>query len=429
VAGSAVARAWRDAIVIAGIGLTLYLSSGTIGAYMARDDFQWLNGARDLPLSYTFHVEGRTHFYRPVAELWWFTSYRVCGVSTSCYHAIELATHLANTLLFFLLTVRVFGRRDVALPAAILFVVMPAYVQAVVWVCAVTTLFAAFWYLVCLHASLSAAARDRAGWYSAAAIAAGVAAVYTHESSATLVLTVPLMVALNPATRRYMPRTIEVLAGLALLAVFAYTTVVANERNYVFTSGHYTAGRHALAHGFDYIRALYIGRRAVADYVGVAAVTAAIVLRGTVIMRAGLAWTLLTMIPFLSFTWGNVGRYTYLPAMGFVWIVAAAAMALRDRVTARSARPVGLAVAYVVLAVVAIRFAAFSRSAIQGEVQWMDAYRAYARDVMSAPTFRPESGEVVVRPPDGVDVEREYVPPMLQWETGNSGLIVRFAND
>jgi len=429
VADSAYARRGFDAIVVAVIGLVLYLSAGTLGAYMARDDFQWLNGARDLPLTYSFHVEGRTHFYRPVAELWWFASYRACGSSTSCYHGIELATHIANTLLFYLLTIRMFARREVAFGSAILFVVMPAYVQAVVWVCAVTTLFAAFWYLACLHAALSAAARDRVSWYSAAAIAAGVAAIYTHESSATLVLTAPLVVALSPATRRYTPRRLEVVAGVALLIVFAYTTMVANAHNYVFTSGHYTAGRHVLAHGFDYIRALYIGRRAVADYVAVAVVTIAIALRGTGIMRAGLAWVLLTMIPFLSFTWGNVGRYTYLPAMGFAWIVTSTAMALRDRLLARSPHGVRLAAPYVLLAVVAIRFAAFSRGAIHGEVRWMDAYRAYALEVMSAPTFRPESGEVVVRPPDGVDVEREYVAPMLQWETGNRELLVRFATD
>lgn len=412
--------------MVAAIGFVLYASAGALGAYAARDDFQWLNGARELPLAYTFQVKGRTHFYRPMAELWWFASARVCGHQIACYHAIEVLTHIANALLFMALTRRLFARRDTALASAALFIVMPAYVQAVVWVCAVTTLFAAFWYLVCLHAALSAAARDRAGGYSGVAIAAAGAALYTHESSATLAFTIPLVVWLSPSKRRYAPDAGEAAAGLALLALFAYTTLVANAHNYVFTSGHYTAGRHALAHAFDYIRALYVGRRAAPDYLGLAIVIAAILWWGNRTTRSGLAWMLLTMIPYLSFTWGNVGRYTYLPAMGFAWILTGAILAARERLAVRLSRRVAMTIACTIFVLLAIRFAAFSRSAIHGEVRWMEAYRGYARAVMSAPTFRPENGAVVVRPPDGVTVEREYVGPMLQWEARTPALAVRF---
>jgi hypothetical protein len=419
---------WREAALVVVVATALYVPSGTLGAYLARDDFQWLNGARSVSISTSFVVEGRTHFYRPVAELWWTAAYRVCGMRTACYHGLELGAHIANALLFMFLSWRVFRRHDVAVFAAVLFVLMPAYVQAVLWVCAVTTLWSVVFYLTCLHLALSAATRDRAGWHSALAVAAAAAALYTHESSATLAFTVPLVVGLAPGTRRYRPRVLEILLCAALAVGFVSSTVTANSHNYVFTEGHYAAGRHAFAHGLDYIRALYIGRRALPDYVGLALAASAIVLVGTRVTRTGLAWMLLTMLPFLSFTWGNVGRYTYLPAMGFAWIVAGVVAVLGDRL--EGWLPARAVQAVVLMTSIAVggRFAAFSHRDIRGQIEWMETYRRYLQTAVSTSGFKPETGEVVVPAPPELGVEREYVEPMLQWELANPALVVRFAD-
>jgi hypothetical protein len=417
-----------DAVIVCCIGIALYVSSGTLGAYFARDDFAWLLGARTLPLSYSFQLEGRTHFYRPAAELWWAGAYRVCDTSASCYHALELAAHILNALLFMHLTRRVLGRRDIALAAAVTFVVIPAYVQAVIWVCAVTTILAALFYLLCLHATLSVAGRERSGWYSIAALISGAAALYTHESCATLALTIPLVIWLSPETRRYRPDVREVTGIALVLLVFTYTTVAANRANYVFTEGHYAAGRHALQHGLDYVRSLYIGRRAAVDYAALALAGVAIVAAGNRATRLGLAWMLLTMVPFLSFTWGNVGRYTYLPAMGFSLIVAGVVVAIRDAMQRRVSSRMATAVAYTLLLLIDLRFAAFARGAIRGEVGWMEEYRTYATTVMNTPALHSNEPEVAVAPPASPAVERDYVAPMLRWETGNSALVVRFTD-
>jgi hypothetical protein len=417
---------WIGAAIVAAVGVLLYTAAGTLGAYLARDDFQWLNDARTLPLSHVIHVIGRTHFYRPVAEVWWAVAYRACGNSTACYHGAELGTHILNTILFFHLGIRVFGRRDVAFASALVFVVMPAYVQAVVWVCALTTMLSASFYLLCLHLALSASARDRVGWHSLAAVVAAGGALYTHESCVTLLLTVPLVVGLSAEAQRRWPRPAEILMTALLLAVFSFTTIAANSHNYVFTEGHYAVGWHALANGLDYIRSLYIGRRAPADYISLAAAGVIIVAAGNRPMRAGAAWMLLTMLPFLSFTWGNVGRYTYLPAMGFGWIAAGVLVAIRNALERRTPNRVAAGVTYAILFAVVMRFTAFSRSAIAGQVEWMEHYREYARSTTSAPTFRPDTGQVLVAPPSDADVEREYASAMLQWTTGKPTLVVKY---
>jgi hypothetical protein len=415
---------WRETLFVALLPLVLYVSYGTLGAYLARDDFQWLNDARDLGVMRSIVVTGRAHFYRPVVELWWDGAFRVCGTSTVCYHSLELLLHVINGVLLLHLTARVFGRRDVALIAAGTWVVMPSYVEAVIWVCAVTTAFATVWYLAALHFALTAAGRERAGWASWASVACAAAAMYSHEATVTLFATIPLVVWVSPHAVRKRPRAPEV-AAFGLLAVsLAVTTIVANRRSYVFTERHYVAGRHALQHARDYVLSMYVGRHATWDYIALAVAAVAIAFRGTRVVRTGLAWMVLTMPPYLWFTWGNVGRYTYLPAMGLCWILAGAIAWIRDRVEARAGLRIAVATATLLAILVAGRFASFTRNAIRGQVTWMEAYRTYRDQV--TPLLQPQAAQVRVPSPRDPRVEPEYVEPMLQWTTGSRDLKVHF---
>ena len=98
---------WRETLLVACLPPILYVTYGTLGAYLARDDFQWLNDARDLGVMRSFIVTGRAHFYRPVVELWWDATFRVCGTSPVCYHSFELLLHVINSVLVLHLTARV----------------------------------------------------------------------------------------------------------------------------------------------------------------------------------------------------------------------------------------------------------------------------------------------------------------------------------
>jgi hypothetical protein len=417
---------WRDTATVALLAAGLYIGAGTLGAYLARDDFNWLIDARDLGLGHAFILKARGHFYRPVAEMWWVGARQVCGAGVSCYHLLELLLHVANGVLLLFLTVRVFGRRDVALAAAVLFVVMPSYVEAVLWVCAVTTLFGACCYLLALHFALTAArdpAKRAAFW---AAVGCAAAAVYSHEAMITLLATIPL-VAWSAGTARR-PRVAEIVPFAVLAAALAATTIVANRRNYVFVEGHYAPGVHVIGHALDYLRSLYVGSGAALELTIVAVCAVLIVFRGNRPMRAGLMWIVITMPPYLGFTWGNVGRYTYLPAIGFTWILAGVIVAARDAIDRRvpSRAAVGTVTAVLLVLAIAGRYAAFTQRAIRAQVRSMEAYRTYADRVV--PQLPPNADEVDVPPPDDPAVEREFVAPMLSWRTNRPGLRVRFTD-
>lgn len=415
---------WRDAAVIALLAACLYVPAGTLGAYLARDDFQWLNDARNVGIGHAFVLSGRSHFYRPVVEVWWVGATHVCGAATGCYHLLELLLHIANGVLVLFLTARVFGRRDLALASAAIFVVIPSYVEAVVWVCAVTTAFAALWYLLALHFALTVAREPqgrRAFWACAACAAA---AMYSHEATVTLFAAIPLVAWAARASRR--PAIAEVVPFAVLGVALATTTIIANRRNYVFVEGHYVPGTHAIGHALNYLRTIYVGSGSAVELTIVAVCTVLIAVRGSRAMRAGFLWMLVTIPPYLWFTWGNVGRYTYLPSIGFTWIVAGAIVGVRDAIDRRvqSRAPLGAVVATVLVVATAGRYAAFAQRAIKDEVRWMEAYRQYGDRV--GPLLPAGASDVEVPVPDDPRVEEAYVAPLLEWRTSRPGLRVRF---
>jgi hypothetical protein len=405
------------------VPVILYVASGAAGAYLANDDFHWLNDARATSVFRPFHIAGRSHFYRPVIEIWFATIVHVCGEHSSCYHVIELIIHGINGVLLYAVSTRAFIRRDLALITASLFVVMPSYAQAVVWISAVTELVSATFSLTALLLALRAAEGDSISAGFGATIVAAGAAMYAHESCATLLVTIPLLVYGSGRRPRGRVPMAAVISGVAIASLFVATTVAANRQSYVFREGHYAIGAHMWPHARDYVLSLYVGRHGWTDYGFLLAVVGTILVGGTRPMRVGLAWLIITMLPFLGFTWGNVGRYTYLPAIGFCWIIGGAIIWIRDRLQAR----VGIRLAHTTAALLAIivagRFASFTRNAIRGEVAWMEAYRTYRDQV--TPLLSPQALDVTVPPPQDPRVERDYIEPMLRWHTGNPGLRVR----
>jgi hypothetical protein len=413
----------RDAAIVFLVPVILYLSSGAANAYLANDDFNWLNDARTKGVSEVFHVAGRSHFYRPLIETWFTAMVRVCGDHSSCYHLVTLIVHGLNGVLLYLVSARAFGRRDLALTAASVWVLLPSYVQAVVWISAVTELLSGALSLTALLFALSAAGRDRIdGAFWAAFLAAG-AAMFAHESTVTLFATIPLLVSASGQR----PHRRVLLAAMAAASVvglvFLATTVAANRQSYVFTEGHYAIGRQMWSHARDYVLSLYVGRHDWINYGCLLIVASLIIWRGTTLMRTGLVWLIVTMLPFLGFTWGNVGRYTYMPAIGFSWIVAGALVSLRDRLEQRAGTGIGRVTVTLLAIVVVGRFASFTRNAVKGEAGWMEAYRTYRDEVTGL--VSPQALEVTVPPPRDTRVERDYIEPMLQWHTHNPALRVR----
>lgn len=425
-----IARRWRAAALLAALlaaTAAQYLRAGLAGAYLAADDFQWLAGGHTFTWARISQAAAGDHFYRPMIDVWFAGATAGCGFEASCYHLATLGVHLLNVALVFALGLSLFKDLRIVVLGTLLFVLEPAYTQAVVWVSAVTGLMAALFYLTSLLAqvrSWSARSERHRTLFEVAAVLLLAAGLFSHETVATLPV-ISWMVWRQFGPRDLQRRRTLVGGALCVFALFALATVVANRRNALFTGSGYTLGMHALDHAIEYLASMYVGPADGAAYAG-SAIAIGILLIATPFTRFGVVWLLLTMVPYLWFTTSNTSRYMYLPSIGFAWAIAAAVAAAADRLATRSGRgrrrPAELVFALAV-AFVAIRFGRFSSAAIRGHVQAMEPWRAYAATV--AANARPTAGNLVyVVAPDAGVVDAMYIEPMVRWIHRDYDLVV-----
>ena len=408
------------------LSAAIYLRAGIAGAFLAADDFQWLAGGQRVDWGHLLHASSRDHFYRPVVEAWFALTVAACGYETACYHMANVTVHLLNVALVFSLGLALFKDLRVAFLAALIFAIEPGSTQAVVWVSAVTGLLATMFCLASLLAQvLSWTTRTRVRRLTCdfCAVALFAAALFAHEAASTLPVVAWIM------WRQFGPgglgrRPVLLLGAILALGTFAVATALANSRNYVFTQGHYAFGLHAVRHAFDYFVALYVGPGWWLAYAACAAALVVLLVM-TPITRFGALWLLVTLLPYMWFTWGNASRYLYLPAIGFGWAVAGAVAAICDYVTGDVTRYIprigggrraAANTAFVLMALfVAIRFGRFNAAAIRGQVESMEHWRTYASRLVAAESPHPAEGSVrVVAAPDA-SVDRVYIEPMVRW--------------
>ena len=120
---------------IAALAFLLYRRA--IGAYFFEDDFQWLVTRFGFHPSDLLHVGNYNHFYRPIVELYFYSGVASFGGSALAFHVVSAAVHAVNALLVYAVTIAVTRRVFASLVAALVFVALPAYVDAVAWVGAI----------------------------------------------------------------------------------------------------------------------------------------------------------------------------------------------------------------------------------------------------------------------------------------------------
>ena len=91
----------RDAVLfrascIAAAGLALWTYWPAFSSYLIDDDFQWIDGAMQLGASRALIVSGRTHFYRPILELYFGLMYSLSGCSAVALHVASVCIHIVN---------------------------------------------------------------------------------------------------------------------------------------------------------------------------------------------------------------------------------------------------------------------------------------------------------------------------------------------
>lgn len=403
-------------------------------AYFFEDDFQWLAGTLTYDLSSLLDVfgRGRSHFYRPVIELYFWAATPLVGGSPLLFHLASVALHAANGVLLFLLARRLSSSDRFAFTAALLFVVLPGYVDAVAWVGALAEPVGAFFGVSSILALL-AYRRSGRGHHLALSVAAFVVALLTHESS---VVFLPLLAladwafderrSLIPRSRGEWAAAIRVFSPyLAAVALYAVPDLMVNRQIYLVTESHYRFGLHAVRNGLDYIVWLYVGKRNLASYVMIVCAIVLILARGTRRARFAVCWMLVALLPFVFFTWGNTSRYLYLPAMGFA-ILLAEGIAWLDGFMARWLRPRWRLVAMnLLVAAVAIRFAVFATKTVRAFSNATEPYRAFSADLRASHPALPPGAVITIDPDVDAALKQRYLEGLVQWEYRDPTLRVR----
>jgi tetratricopeptide (TPR) repeat protein len=98
--------------------------------------------------SFMGDFRGSTNYYRPVMSLGYLFCYQLFGFNALGFHLASLLANVGVVLLVFLVTLKMFRSRAVALAAACIFALHPIHSEAVDWIAAVTELELALFYLL-----------------------------------------------------------------------------------------------------------------------------------------------------------------------------------------------------------------------------------------------------------------------------------------
>jgi hypothetical protein len=411
-------------------------------AYFFEDDFQWLAGTLtyDPASLFDFLGAGRSHVYRPILELYFWGATPLFGGSPTLFHLANVALHVANGVLLYLLACTLSGNWRFALITALLFVVLPGYVDAVAWVGALGEPVGAFFGVSSILAFLaykrSGRLRDRV-----LSVGAFAFALLTHESS---VVFLPLLVladwaadepsretgegrrALIPRSRAGWAEALRTFAPYVVVAgLYAIPDLTVTRRSYMVSEGHYRLGFHAVRSALDYVVWLYVGKRNLLSYAVIVAAISSILVLGTRRARFAICWMFVALLPFLFFTWGNTSRYLYLPAMGFA-ILLAEGIAWLDRFMMRwPGTRWRLVVTNLVVAALVIRFAIFASKTVRAFSNATQPYRAYGADIRATHPTLPNGAVLTIEPALDEKLKQRYLEGLVQWEYRNPTLRVR----
>jgi hypothetical protein len=373
------------ALVITCAVVVIYAKSST--AYFFNDDFHWLVQTQEFEPANMLDLSRYDHFYRPVIELYFQAGLALFGCDAVPFHVASVVLHLLTTLVLFFFARALAGSAAFGFLSAALFAVQPGFTETVTWIGAIVDLLPVLWYLLALWMHLLFLQRGE-GRHYAGALLVFVLCHLTHESSATLL---PMMVALDftfaaegtvrarlaalsRRAARYVPFAVMLAGYLAL----AY---VVNTRSYLVREGHYAFGWHAIPNVAHYIISLYVGRRALVDYVLVCVAIGALLWWGSPRRRFLVLWIFVTLAPVSFFTWGNAPRYLYLPATGVAMLMADLLLASRAVAARRVAPRTAGAVTALVAVALAARFGVFAKKGADSFPKRTQAYERFVAEV------------------------------------------------
>ena len=259
-------------LLLAATAFAIYARTTAFGLFA--DDYQWLGGARDFDVGRVWAFTSRTHFYRPLVDLYFRGAFILCGPSASCYHWLSLGLHVTTSLLVAALAAVVSGNPAIGLAAGVLFAAQPAPTEAVTWVSAVSeVLVTAFFVLtLLLFRSANASGRQAPYWF---AVLTFTACLLTHESGVTLLPVMLLSTLLQNRGAGLTARPLKWVPFAVVWLAYGLVAYVVNSRNYLIAEGRYEIGPHMAINVIDALVSLSVARRE---------------LPGLVVMAMAFAW-------------------------------------------------------------------------------------------------------------------------------------------
>lgn len=173
-----------------------------------RDDFPqitenpWITSVRYIPdiFSSTLwayyrgdFIIGASNYYRPVVHLLFMGSYSFFGTEPAGYHAVNLAIHIFNAFLVFLIASKLLGSKEkevnrpllLPLAASLLFALHPANAEPVVWVAAIGELSFTFFFMAAFYLFMLSG-KGRGVVFYALSICVYIIALFSKETATVL---------------------------------------------------------------------------------------------------------------------------------------------------------------------------------------------------------------------------------------------------
>jgi hypothetical protein len=367
--------------------------------FFALDDFIWLQSATNgdvadyLRGAFSFPtgsaVDVPTPFWRPLVDVYFFAAWRLFGDEPWPYHAVNVALHAGVALLLAVLVRQLSSSWGAGIAAGLVFVVLPAYQYAVVWISSVTELFGAFFYLLTLVLYAAHLRAPNRALY-AISIAALFLTLLSKESGVTLPVALGgvALVRAPPRDRGEARALVHELLPFVALTLAYFVFLYIEEYDNASEGSLYSFGWHARENLWDYLQWLVLpvpnsSAEWVADARPYAAAAFLAVGGATLLLRRWAAafafgWALLALIPYSFFEAGIELRYTYLacaPFAAFVALVARDALALVAAAAGpRVAFAIGAAAAVVCAALLAAQVGRGQEVIAEQAVAYRDLY-------------------------------------------------------
>ena len=388
-----------------------------LDAYLWADDFGWLTAGQTFDPASTFSFLQRTHFYRPLVELYFDLATAVFGYASRAFHALNVALHIVNACLVFAIANRLLRAVSAACVAALTFAVLPGINDAVAWVSAVTAVLMTLCYLTAVLAHLRWL-DTQASTARVVAVIAFVAALLAHEGAVTLLPTLLLVELMFGSGWRIPMRELVRRYGVFALLLVGYLAIslTVNRANPNVTEGEYRVGIHAVRNLLEYVTTLYVGRHGAVALLGTAVALLLAVRFGAMPVRFGTVWMLLALVPYSLFATARSGRYVYLSAAGFSLLLAGVMVMLSQVLQARIGARKGALAAMMLAAAVTGRFATFAARDVPHAIAPGEAYRAWFESFRRVHPALPRGAAVTIDDPQRRDLDTPALPALLRLE-------------